>query len=941
MSTSTGIGAKIRSRWTSVQWLTPYWPEAHEIGKGWHFAPPSLRSTSAGTSTDTATLEAYTPSGILGGAPWAKIAGSLQYGYGLYWVLRIEGIPTLFVEALADAVAPSGYDLDASLVIDRSARLGSLVVDSHIAKAFDFEARLLDSATVRTYLTRPARVTTLAADLGADDTTMSVAKTADFAGLSELYIGASCIPFAGSTADSFTGLDRDTYGRRRSYKKGSLVTDGPYTFQGRRADLFAVALDPSGRYVQTSHILDTAAMWFSGYIAERPVRDGTEWVFNVRDQIRRLADPIGVAASGTAVWEPDDDALVDVPTAAILAVEFELRNTGTIVSCNLSPFESMSGKARKSELRQAVIDALTTATTIGTSDGDVMGFYWRRSDDPVTRAIRYDLVVQFNPAVGDTTCTVAYGGLYPAESAHFYSVGPMGSYDTACEDTAGREERSLLIIQTGVAHGVSLAVILDEGDPANLPSEGWIVIEAEGRVDYARYTSATADPADPMKVHLTLDDSDRIAGQELDAVLAGERSTASVRFLWSDRGTLADVLRRAITSTGDAQHGAYDTLPKGQGLGLPYVDLDSFANVFAGGIGDLTFQVAADAGTSLAETFDDFLRFARRALVSRVADDGSRVHIAAVDVGPVDGLPVSKITADMLVSTQGRRPVRVKSAFTAPQTIKVTCRSIAAGDIPAGEGVITYRDQHLLDWTGTKWDLDIHGLRREDIRALGEGWALSWFRAGETRQIIEIDIPPDVNVRRAASVSTDVERQLLTPQVGDIVSLELDDPTVWDYAAGTVRYSDTHEPFLARVLGFVMALDTAIVTLTVAVDGIYGAGPMAPSIPIVAVNGSATAPASIDVPLEYFELLIEIDRTAESPNWKVLAYKPGEDHGHAEYVISQVTEVSGVCRLAVVTSPSSPTVSLSTAWRITWPMAANCTGRQADFLQNTDGTQWG
>lgn len=938
---SAGIGGKLRSRWTSVEWLTSYWPTA-EIAQQWHFLIGSFAGSSPGTSADAGTLDGYTPGG-LGGAAWSTLAGSLQFGYGLYWVLRIEGIPTLFVEALADAIAPAGYDLDASLVIDRSARLGSLVDgDSHIAKAFDLEARLLDSAIVRTYMTRPARVTTLAADLGADDTTMSVAKTADFDGLDELYIGASCIPFAGSTADSFTGLGRDAYGRRRSYKKGSLVTDGPYTFQGRRADLFAVVLDPAGRYVQTSHILDTATMWFSGYIAERPVRDGTEWVFEVRDQVRRLADPVGITASGTAVWEPDDDALVDVPTEAVLAVEFELKTTGTIVSCNVAPFAAMSGQARKSALRQAILDALTAATTIGTSDGEVRGFFWRTQSDPVRRTVEHHLMVQFNPAVGDTSSTLVYGGLSPNGVAEFYSGGAFGSYDEACEDTAGTEERSLLIFQLGSAHGVSLAVILDEGDPASLPPEGWIVIEAAGRSDYARYTSAMLDDTDPMKVHLTLDDADRIAGQELDAVLAGDRATASVRFLWSDSGELADILRRAITSTGDAQHGAYDKLPKGQGLGLPYVDLESFDAVFGGGIGDLNFQIAVDAGTSLAETFDGFLRFSRRALVSRMASDGSRVNIAAVDIGPVDDLvPVSVITPDMLVTTQGRRPVRVKRSYAAPQTIKVSCRTIAAGDAPEAEGVITYRDQHLLDWTGTKWDLDLHGIAREDVKTLGEGWATSWFRAGETRQIIEIDLPPDINVRAAMLVSTLVSNRERTPQVGDVVSLHLDDPSVWDYAAGTVRYSDTHEPFLARVLGYVMSLDTAIVTLTVAVDGIYGAGPMSPSIPIAAVNGGATTPTSIDVAPEYYDLLVEIDRTAENPHWKILAYRPGYDDGHAEYVISQVTLTSGMCRLGVVTYPSAPAVSLDTTWRLTWTVVSECTGKQAQYLQNTDGTQWG
>lgn len=938
---STGIGGKLRSRWTTREWLTPLWPDASDIAERWHFPLPGLTGSDTGIGDTFGWLSGYTPAG-LGGRSFASIAGGLRFGYGLYWVARIEGIPDLLIEATADAIAPSGYGLDASLIIDRSARLGSVVDgDSHIAKAFDHEFRVLDSTVIRTYLTRPARVTTLAADLGADDTTMTVAKTADFSGLTEVYIGASCIPFSGSTSDTFTGLDRDLYGRRRSYKKGSLVTDGPYTFQGRRVDLFAVALDPSGRYVQTANILDQAAMMWSGYIAERPVRDGTEWVFTVRDQIRRLTDPVGVTASGTAVWEADDDALVNVPTQAVLTVQFELKTTGTVVDVNVSPFEAMSGQKRKSELRQAVIDALTAATTIGTADGEVRGFFWRATEvDPVTRRIDHNLMVQFNPAAGDTSSTLVYGGIFPNGAAGFYSLGPGGSSDEACEETSALEERWLWIFQRSAAHGVSLSVILDEGDPAALPDEGWIVIEAEGRSDYARYTAITVDDTDPMKVHLVLDDADRIANQELDSVLAGNASSASVRFLWSDSGRLADILRRAIMSTGDAQNGPHDTLPKGQGLGLPYVDMESFETVFGGGIGDLDFQIAVDAGTSIAEVFGDFLRLSRRAIVTRVADDGSRVNIAAVDVGPVDTLvPTWHITSDMLVTTQGRRPVRVKSAYAAPQTIRVTCRTIAASDFAAAEGVITFRDPHLLDWTGVKWDLDVYGVRREDIRPLAEGWATSWARAGETRQIVEIDVPPDAGTRAYAADSRLSAMRDVTAQVGDVISLEVDDPTLWDYAEGTVRYSDTHEPFMGRVLGVVLDPTTAILTLHVAIDGIYGAAPMAPSLPIVARGGTATAPTYIDIAEEHYELL----RRAKgaSASWTVLAYEPGEDHGRAAYTVTNISTPGGsVVRLTVSAYPS-PAVSLTTLWRITWPVEASCTTDQALYLQNTDGTQWG
>lgn len=843
---------------------------------------------------------------------WEALAAGLPFGYGAYWLAVIEGWPTVQLEALADATAPSGYDLDATLVIDRTPRLGCGVDDeSHIAKAFDQELRFLDSTSMRGYMASPARYTYLTADLGADDTDASVADTSAFDGLAEFYVGTSCIPFAGRARDSFTGLDRDAYGRRRSYKAGTLVTDAPYQFEGREVTLRAVFVDPSGRYCQGADILSDAPAMFAGYVVGKPYRDGTEWVMAVQDQVRRITDPIGVAASGQAIWTADDDQLLPVPKTMTIGLEVALLTTGTILSVRVAPFADMADTARASEMRAALVTALTAAAT----DAHVVRFAWRTfSVDGAPELLQHDLILVFNPDAGDTSVTSFFASVTPNGAAGIYQRD--GLFTEPCADTVAEAEVRVGVSMRGRFTTAALTVVLDEGEPGEMPSSGWAVLEGSGQTDYVRYTALTPDDVDPTRALLTLDVASRPYGPEAVERVSTETQPPSVRFLWSDQGLLKDMLRRALASTGDAQNGSYDTLPKGQGLGLPNIDEDSFDEVF-GAIDDLDFQIAVDSGTSIAELCDGLFRLSRRALVTRRQSGGAAVDIAAVDVGAIDtAVPVYEIDDHIVVSSQGRRPVRPLQVYAAPQAIKVTCRTIAAGDIAAGDGVINLRDPHLKQWTRQAWDLDVYGVKREQLRILATAWATGWFRAGETRQIVEVDVPPEYFA-----------------QPGDVVRLSLQDASLWDYAAGQPEYVG-----LGRVLGAWIAPRTHIVTLRVALDGILAAGPMSPSLPIVAVNGTATAPSSIDVDDAYLGLLEHA--LGDAASMKLLAYLPGQDAGRAEYTVTAVALSGGSARLTVSAYPSSPAVTLTTSYRLTWPVATECTEEQDLYLHNTDVVQW-
>lgn len=852
---------------------------------------------------------------------WATTMGAVRYGYTPLRLLQIEGIPTLLMEHAGDAIAPAGYAIEggsttvagqrnAGLIVDKSPRLGSVADDkTAFPKALDFEARVFDTTATRALFQRPSLYTTMTADLSAAATTMNVDSTLGWSAVTKLYFGTSCATYSGNLFTQWLSLTRTTYGRARSYKAGTVVTDRPYVWKGRRVTLWFVLLDPSGRYVQGASILSNATAVWEGTIQERPTRDGAEWVIKCRDQARRLSDPLGVAASGQAVWTVDDDSLLAVDLSTTVAVKIQEVPGATLAEVQVQPFAGQSSPMRKSKMRELIASALDTAMTDARTGTPV----WVQVTQTGGKR-RWALQVPCTSAAYliQATCTMTGGGaqwLFKWGGAPF-----LGTLKAAVSSTTAVD---IPLWQEDTVNVASLSVVLDTVSPSDLPSSGWVALDGEGKGDLRRYTSVTTDTADARKALLTLDPASAPTSADIAALQSeaeGTQADVSARFLWRDSGSVPDVLRRAITSTGDAVNGAYDTLPKGQGLGLPNIDTTSFATVFDEAFKDLTIAPAADAGSSLQTMFSGLLRLSQRALVTRRAADGSAVNVAACSTGSADaGVPVATITDALLVAVGGRRPIRVRDTFAGPQAIEVRCKTLEDDK----DSTIIARDPHLVDWTGERWTLDIYGLDRGPLVLPTLAWATALFRGGENRQIVELDLPPWLDI-----------------QPGDVVELSLTDPHLWNYATGAPGLSG-----LGRVLGVQLSLQSLVQTILVVVDGVMSSGPMAPSIPISAIAGVATTPTSIDVPSSWYNLLVRAKGAASS--WKVLAYLPGQDSGRAEYTISTVTSPGGgVARLTVTAYPSSPSVTLTTSYRLTWPVVANATATQNQHLNNTDRVQW-
>jgi hypothetical protein len=188
--------------------------------------------------------------------------------------------------------------------------------------------------------------------------------------------------------------------------------------------------------------------------------------------------------------------------------------------------------------------------------------------------------------------------------------------------------------------------------------------------------------------------------------------------------------------------------------------------------------------------------------------------------------------------------------------------------------------------------------------------------------VLEIDIPPWFDV-----------------EAGSTIHLNVRDVQAFDYAVG-----DDGVDSLGRVIASQLSR-TSVQTITVVLDGVLSPGPMSPSLPVYDFDGTGEAPTAID--FEDFdpvtgESIYDLLVYAKGGNasWKLLAYLPGQDTGHAEYTVSTVTAMSGFVRVAVTAYPSSPAVSLSTAWRVTWPVTAQGTDQQNQYLHNDQLKQW-
>lgn len=853
----------------------------------------------------------------------AHLAAGLPYGYGLTYVLKIEGIPVLFAERDFGAAVPAGYTLDASLVIDESAAVGSEVDRREgIGRGYDLHVKLLDTSAVRGLFRRPEHTANLTADLPYMATTADVDATDGWPTSGTIYVGNEAIPYVGTGSATFNNLARGTYGKAYTHQAasatGTIVTSGPRWWIGRRARLYAVGLDPYGQ-VLGDNLLDEAVEVWTGHINTAPRRDSGLWMMRLRSIDRRLDEPLVASITGRGEWHLDSDPLLAVESGmpdVDLLIRYEDPITGEVTQ-NVRPWQDLSvgNVVRASYLRQLVVDTFTPT-------GVLLGLVWRSElvqDKSATVTRRWVLYVQVDSSAhvtagvtvpGLATVTVTAGTL-----SHFSTPGGEG-LALVPNPPAGDGTEALvgtnLWLPVTVTSG-AMKVYVDEGDPEDIPTAGWVILESEGNEEWHGYTSTTVDPGDPGAVTLRFQGQ---AGPDVLTIAHGQASgdppEVTVRFAFRDAGDVRDTMRRMLMSSGRGDNSAlWDTLPATHGYDIEDVDAAAWDEVMSGPLWQsLTADLLLEGESSFTDVYGGLLSLAQLAVAPVATSSG--VQLAPVRTGLVDSGVYTVTIRDWHLArpANGEPPVRTRETLRAPNVVAAKLHTVSS----QANGTILVSDKAAARAQGVeRWEPKLYGFRRNNMLAPVYQWAFSLFATGQVAQVVELDVVPWLDV-----------------DTGDPIYIDCSHPNLWQWSSGSPGYTG-----FGRVLGRRFNLATGLPTLVVMIEGILRSMALSPSAPVEAWAGADDNPTHIDLPLAYLPVLEQF--LAEDGEARLQAYLAGDDEPGDYVEFDTVSEVGGYARIHIIAHTG---FTLADDWHLTVPLSAECNDTQLNYLHTDSDAHW-
>ncbi|MCB9739505.1 MAG: hypothetical protein H6747_09575 [Deltaproteobacteria bacterium] len=837
--------------------------------------------------------------------PWDLV----QYGCSVVYWLKVEGIPTIWTERALGATLPTGFSAEsATLIVDQSSEIGSTIdPDAGLGTGLPLSFQLQDSTELSAYLTNPSRVTRLSADLLATTTSsMSVADASSFASAGTLYVGNECVNYTGTTSTSFTGLSRGVAGLAYAHAKDSaagLVANVPSTdWRGRTVRLYAAPVDATG-YVPSGTLEAISSEIWCGTVREGPYRtaDAT-WQLDALSLDRKLAEPLAASISGTI-----DSKTIYYSVQAGEKIVCTLKYGSTTEQIVVIPYDSTATGpsgftvVTGSELRAAIKtawDAEVSALGASAHMGNLIwtqyvGKGWRGHMLP-------GATVPGSPTQHSVTIeTGAYKYTYDVSLP---SVSSSTALPWAFFDSPLHPNQNLAPYATDTAFSQgSVTVALEGVDPADVPSSGGLKLK--GKLYSYSGASALGSSVRLYGVQPAPTEAELVALDGEDAVL--------IQF---SSGSLADVLRRVIESSGSAAlRGTYDTLPNEAGYSIPDGDVDeaSFSSVVGGSVGGISFDLAL-SDRSLEDGLGGLLGLAERAVVLR--DDGTgKQKLSLVRTSPSGTSSVATIAdADLLVSEQ-TDPVSIDRGSPVPTSVEV---ELSNGLVEAPDKVIFRKDKGRRQQAGASTLTATIPLTDVSQATSYVGlWAAGRFSRPRPLSKMSLRVPPWV-----------------LGEPGDLVDLDLRHPSLYDFATGTTGFTGA-----ARVLG--RTLDLGSYQSVITVVPAQGAG-LCPAVAVSAWAGTAAAPTTIDVDRDYYD---HFSRTAEleAGGFKVIVYVPGQDSSSDGYWISTVTDTGSVCRLTVASIDGTPTLSTSGAgsW-LTLPVTSESTAFQAGHAHTDSGGPW-
>ena len=879
-----------------------------------------------------------------------KVYEALQHGWGLLYWLRIEGIPTLLVEREYAEVAhvPAGYNWDASLVIDSGSKIGS-VVDrkTGLGKAFDLSVQLLDTAKVRAMFKRPTTFAKLNEDLEHTDTTsISVTSDAtswpyDFSGDTAVYIGNERIKYAsttGSPITSFDTLTRGTPGTDDKAKKHEMVssiatyiTDAPQWYRGRVAELYATPVDPFGVVSGDDITTDAVQLWVGNIDTDPIVNNSGLWAFNCRALERKLTKPTATEASGTCTFVLDDDVLVVVDPDASLSFKVFVwhglqPSLGGVVS--IKPFVGQTSPVRFSRCRDLIKAAFDTA--MSSAGTQVSTLHWQSAH---VTADHGGLVKIWTALinVSSNTATDPWGSYVYWEFANpgppftqlDWAAGHAGGHGpnlNPIEHTAAVSPNyskipTILQCSSDVMGLHSLEIKLKEGNPATLPSSGWLRLGSDDKAVYLPYSSVTTSE-DKVIVEIDTDD-----GPELGNALGGEllqqglKGEVDVSFIYKDQGRVQDTMLRHLMSSGRGDNGTHDTMPRGYGMDISQVNVGSFDGDLEGQFDGLfstlgSLNLRVDSGTSFADLYGGLLGLSQRAIVTTLNPSTKKLELTAVRTSVANTSEAAgSITDAEIAVVGGGAPVRPKPTITGPNSIELTVEGAEKGhyhasDLPAmrAHGV----RQHTYK---------CNGLPQNSLTLPFFSWSDSHFASARSVQAIEVDVVPWAQFG----------------SIGSIINFQTSHFAVWSADTGAPTYDGA-----ARVIGAQWHLKKQHWTLTLLIDGAAGRGmTLCPAAQVDSFD-SATAPTWIDVDLKFLDVFSAFYVVNQS--FWLSMYVPGSDLSTEVVIVTAVAELAGKCRLTI--GGHTGGITLTADHFLTVPVSAISTDEQKKHMHIDSDARW-
>ena len=850
----------------------------------------------------------------------------VRYGFApIYW-LQVSGIPVIFIERATGLALPAGYTTeDASLVIDDSAAVGIEQInrDNGTAVSLDLSFKLLDTTATRDWLRAPSKNMRLTADLSATDVVMAVDDStgwsngdAAFLGMERLTIGTV------ASATSCTGLTRATVGTlayvHQTGTTSQTITDRPLYWRGRDVTLWASPCDATG-FCPGATLLTDAVMVWRGRVEEGPARAVDGFNFQA-GSIDRITERALVATISGEV----DSTSAKVAVSKGYQIQIALRaNTAAGVQVfsyifDLSPFgaDADGDLLTFAEIRDRIVAAFAQAVTDESAGADIGAFKFWKYGSKHGDTYNAKVLVKADATITNFEIFVFLDGKQATADWYDYPAGwSNDGYVSLVWQTKGNPLAPGSPIEAVIPWLVTVKI--DQGSPSDVPATGRLRVEAAGGARLFSYSSATASNAEVYLGGLVpIDGTSAYPTKQ-------QMQGADAQILFTDEGAIPVMMLRCLMSSGNGERDAtYDTLARGQGYGIDgsLVKTSSFTATSAP-VNSLKGEVAT-GGETFAGLFGGTLGLFRKAVAcipDATATNGA-LKLTLVNVAPFGVSQGTTIADADLLSHDGDPVVSVKKAHSA--NVLAILRPFG-GD---GDGVdrFVFADNSRADAEGVNQvEYRVPVKDRKKLQSIAGQVAASHLAADQTTQAIEIRCPP-----------------WIVAEVGDVVRLNITHPSVWTWSSspGATGYAGS-----ARVVGRTIGLKSPVVILTLLIDAAIGIAELSPAALISNHAGTAAAPTTIDVPIQYKSHFDDALLAAGGNVW-VLHYQPGQvETSTQKHEISAATSAAGVCRLTVASTSGGHSIDTTKESTLTLPTSAggDITAWQAYFAHVDDGTNWG